>query len=104
MAAKSDTTARTARPFQNPAACEARRVRGGYLISEDADYKMGIIADAMRGIATLCETDKPGHELPEMPARWMASIFLMAAEATDNIRNSAAFTTDEVSVLPRKLN
>lgn len=62
----------------------------GYLLTEDAEYLLADLANAMRGIAHLTEGDLRGREMPEMPAQWMAAIFRALADSADSIRTSAA--------------
>ena len=81
----------------------APELRRGYVLSEDAEYKLRTIADALRGIASLTEGDTR-RDLPEMPAGELAAIFRALGEATDNIRNSAAFALADVPVKPRELH
>lgn len=68
----------------------------GYILTEDAELKLNTIGKAMRGIAVLIERDEAGAQVPEMPVDELAAIFYMLSEATNNIRNSAAFGDAEI--------
>ena len=61
-------------------------------------------ADAMRGIAALTEGDSGGQLTETINATELAAIFRLISEATDNIRNTAAFTHEPAKVRPRVLN
>lgn len=76
----------------------------GYVLSEAAEYKLRTVADAMRGIAALTEGDSGGQLTETINATELAAIFRLISEATDNIRNTAAFTHEPAKVRPRVLN
>lgn len=76
----------------------------GFVMSEDADFRLGTMASAMRGIARLIEGDESGREVPELPAEDLAAIFRTMAEAAGAIRAGTAHTLNEVPVRPRDLH
>lgn len=76
----------------------------GYVLSEDAEFRLRTIAEAMRGIAALTEGERMHQVAPEMPAGQLAAIFLALGEATDNVRRSAGFTQETVRVREREPN
>lgn len=78
----------TNRNTEQPAPAASPRA-SGYLLTEDAEYRLADLADAMRGIAHLTEGDERGREMPEMPAAWVAAIFRALADSADSIRASA---------------
>lgn len=74
----------------------------GFVMSEGADFKLATHARAMRGIATLIETDLPGHVMPDIAPDDLAAIFYTLAEATESIRAATAYALADVPVRPRE--
>ncbi len=77
---------------------------GGYVFSEDSEYDLRTISEAMQGIAILVDQNEQGRDAPDMPADYMAAIFRTLAKATDTVRTAAMVTKGEALVRSRNLH